>query len=402
MPDYLVCRNSQCPGNPKGGFSWRPISKGPPDCKFCGTPFQKGSNGDRRKLQGSPKSSKGKGHGNREPKPESKGKRDDAQQEIPIEVLERHLRKHVSTNADFEQGVDFGVLFPQKDKTPAELRKDAVDAVDKALSQHNHQQKVLSDMRSSLDRKARELMEYQKEVEEQEARAEEAKQAFIVAKDTRDSIDASTVGQMPYAPPNLTTELNKFLSQRFADVQQVPASLAADIAAGINQIVEQSRPTARPLLPPPNHPPDPAVFARVRREQAERELSAAAQEEQKQIALGQQQQQQQQLQQSQQQQQLQPHAANDPAPAAPLSAKDNDAAPDGVSDSDMDPTTGKRLGEDCKNDNDERKSRRRTTGKSLPGLADASGSHVQAALAAAECIIQSGASGSSHVGKQPG
>ena len=106
--------------------------------------------------------------------------------------------KYVESDPSRAEAVDFDALFPKREKTAAETRKEAVDQAERAQAQFHHQEKVLDDMRTCLSRKAQEMLDYQLQVQEQEVKASEAKQLYLQARHHRDSLDASA---LPHSSP---------------------------------------------------------------------------------------------------------------------------------------------------------------------------------------------------------
>ena len=391
---YVLCPNTRCQNPDSGGRSWRWVNKGPTHCKFCNARFRlpqpthgearKRGDGEGRKGTGKGKG-KGKGKGGRTRR---NAQDDSADADAPTdsallnpEFLEDQLKKYVESDPDRPKAVDFGALFPKREKTAAEVRKEALDQAERAQTQFHHQEKVLDDMRTSLDRKAQELLDYQLLVHEQEVKVGEAKQLYLQARHRRDSLDASLDASIHTFPPSpITGELNKYLAEQLQGVQ-IPASLASDIAAGINSIVSKVRvsPPPPPSCPPPPHPPSEVVRARVQREQLEAALEKAKKEEQDRI----------------QEEALREQLANDaqarqPPSTAGLSQTGQSqlANPGGQPDAEMRIPVDKREGGNS--EADKQPTRRRTAQKSLPGDHAATAEHVTVATAAAQAILAAG------------
>ena len=289
---YVLCPNTRCRNPDTGGRSWRWSNKGPSHCKFCNAKFRIQQDTPRGKSprkrdgdDGSKGSGKGKGRGGSR-KSHSDSSRADADTDAVVKphILEEQLKLYVQSDPSLPVAVDFGTLFPKREKTAAETRKEAVDQAERAQTQFNHQEKVLDEMRTSLGRKAQELLDYQLQVQEQEVKAGEAKQLYLEARHFRDSLDAS-IPTDSHPPSPITGELNQYLAEQLQGIQ-IPAALASDIASGINSIVQKVRvppPPSAPPLPPPSMPPSELVRARVQREQLEAALERARKEEQDRI-----------------------------------------------------------------------------------------------------------------------
>ena len=390
---YVLCPNTRCRNPESGGRSWRWSDRGPTHCKFCNAKFRLPAPREpRKRTDGEDSNGKGKGRGKGNGKGKGRGgrsaRRSQDESDLPNhpdeattlnpEAIEQQLKKLVELDPNRAGAVNFEALFPKREKTAAEVRKEALDQAERAQTQFHHQEKVLDDMRASLSRKAQELLDYQLLVQEQEVKVGEAKQLYLQARHQRDSLDASlNDSSITYPPSPITGELNKYLAEQLQGVQ-IPASLASDIAAGINSIVSKVRmsPPPPPSCPPPPHPPSEVVRARVQREQLEAALEKAKKEEQDKIR-------EEELR-AQLASEAQARQASDTAGLSQTGQPDL-ASQEAQHDADMRNAVDKREGGNP--EGEKPPVRRRTAERSLPDDNAASAEHITLATAAASSIL---------------
>ena len=171
---YLVCMNPKC--TKKGGYSWRPMDKGPDNCEFCKAPFRvhKSQVSQANSAQDAWKKQNSKGRV-RPAESSSPPAGAEPVPKVPIDELEAQFRKRIAdTNEQVPDGF-FDRLFPKKPKTSQELAMECFEAVEKAEAELQHHTKVAFEMETKYDRLCQELVDYQQKVAEQVSRLEVAK-----------------------------------------------------------------------------------------------------------------------------------------------------------------------------------------------------------------------------------
>ena len=186
---------------------------------------------------------------------------DDAALSKAMDIVAKHLRKKHADQPDLLQNVE--TVLPTPQKTPSERRKDAFALCEKSRTQHQHQIKVLEQMRVSFSKQCEELLQYKVKVAEQEARAEEARVSAQNARDALDRIDANS--STAFAPPSsaappalppfeyLKQQVYIALSNKFGGNAEVQGDLRKELAelfAGIPPPPPSDR-----LPPPISEPP---------------------------------------------------------------------------------------------------------------------------------------------------
>ena len=109
----------------------------------------------------------------REPKPNQK------QPQLCDDDMARILQARF--HGDEEKLQQVQVLLPPQPKSEEELRKEARDRAMAAAKKYSHEAKVLQDMQTRYARMAGALLEYSTQVEEQESKASDARDAKIEA-----------------------------------------------------------------------------------------------------------------------------------------------------------------------------------------------------------------------------
>ena len=130
---YTTCTNPQCKGNPQGGWSWRYLDKGEPNCKYCNKRF------DLSKFKvGSTKSNSNA--------PAKQSRQAPEEKHLSDEQITSILRQRLE--GDESKLEQVSTLIPPKQKTEAELRKEAHETHEHAVGKHEHEARVLAEMQT--------------------------------------------------------------------------------------------------------------------------------------------------------------------------------------------------------------------------------------------------------------
>ena len=190
---WVVCPNSNC-RHPNGKhLSWRPIAKGPDNCKFCGAAFRIDASLAKQVGSGERQSHKtGKGGDDAQwLQRSSKGRIRQATSDKPkkVEIDEKaisdFLRQKCQGDSDKLQVVEQAMLTvcPPEPKSDAELYAEANGLVEKAIAVRQHQLKVSEDMQAKYRRDCTALVEYKVKLDEQLQKLEEANAQLQEARD---------------------------------------------------------------------------------------------------------------------------------------------------------------------------------------------------------------------------
>ena len=154
-------------------YSW--ASSGRTNCKYCNAKFQYNW------------------HDNSADRPRKAASQAIQKQTVtkaPVaddEVYGEKLRAKHSGDTEKMQAVE--LLFPKKQPTEQEVRKDLFSWAETSRSRHLHEARMLEQMRNSLGKRCAALVEYEEEVRLQEEKTEQAKQEAAHAKLELDRAD---------------------------------------------------------------------------------------------------------------------------------------------------------------------------------------------------------------------
>ena len=244
---YICCKNGNCPGDPNGNNSWRYLDSGPPNCRFCNARFDVSERGSKGNF-----AEKGN-------KPAKTSKQQHQQESTSHERFIKALKEELSEDDDKRVYVDaiqdaLQHLYPGKPRSEAELRKDAIDKVERSYNQLLHQNKVLEQMQTSLANRAAEYLEYEGKVELQKTKLQEAKEAHDQAKQDHLKFDSSNAASAAPAASyvfcsnavggGIKEILSKLLPEGF------DTGLASTIGQEICQLITSPPPPPQPQLPP--------------------------------------------------------------------------------------------------------------------------------------------------------